>query len=308
MKKTTMLKQLILDSEILVMPAAYDVLSAKIIEKLEFKAIQCSGFGIAASYLGLPDVAVLTMSQMLEITRNICSAVNVPVMADGDTGFGNAVNTYYTVKQFEEAGAAGINLEDQVFPKRCGHMSGKQIISIDEMVMKIRAATLARKDPDFVINARTDAIAINGVEEAVRRGNAYAEAGATMIFVEAPQSIDQIKYVIKSINAPVSINMLQGGRTPVVTIKQLEEWGAARVSIPVSPVFIAAKSLHDGLKKIKECGDIRVVNDSVFSFEEFTALVDLPFIRSLENQLLTDCEIEARYGTRQELESKIKQA
>lgn len=308
MKKATILKQLILDPEILVMPAAYDVLSAKIIEKLGFKAIQCSGFGIAASYLGLPDVAVLTMSQMLDITRNICSAVNVPVMADGDTGFGNAVNTYYTVQQFEAAGAAGINLEDQVFPKRCGHMSGKQIISAEEMVMKIKAAVFARKDPDFVINARTDAIAVNGVEDAVRRGNAYAEAGATMIFVEAPQSIDQIKYVIKSINAPVSINMLQGGRTPYVTIKQLEEWGAARVSIPVSPVFIAAKSLYDGLKKIKEYGDIRVVDDSVFSFEEFTSLVDLPFIRSLESQLLTDCEIEARYGTREELKNKIKKA
>ena len=178
MKKTTLLKKLINDPEILVMPGAYDVLSARLIEAAGFKAVQCSGFGFAASLLGLPDIGILSSTQMLEITRSICHAVDIPVMADGDNGFGNAVNTYYTVREFEAAGAAGINLEDQISPKRCGHITGKQCISAEEMVLKIKAAREAARDPDFVINARTDAYMVYGEEEAIRRGNMYAKAGA----------------------------------------------------------------------------------------------------------------------------------
>lgn len=285
-KKTTRLKELILDKKILIMPGAYDALSAKIIEKAGFQAIQCSGYGIAASVLGKPDIGILTMSEMLTQTRNICSAVNIPVMADGDTGFGNVVNVYHTVKNFEAAGAAGINLEDQVFPKRCGHMDGKEVISIDEMIQKIRAAVDAKVDKDFVINARTDAIAVLGMEEAIKRGNAYAAAGADLIFMEAPPSVEDIKYVIKGIHAPVSINMTDGGKTPLATIQQLEEWGAARVSIPVTAIFSAAKAIENAMRIILHEGVSPTVNhpEMVVTFKEFTDLVGLPEIKAMEKK------------------------
>jgi methylisocitrate lyase len=286
MRKTTRLKQLILDRKVLVMPGAYDALSARIIERAGFQAIQCSGYGIAASVLGKPDVGILSMGEMLSQTRNICAAVGIPVMADGDTGFGNAVNVWHTVKAFEAAGAAGINLEDQVFPKRCGHMEGKDIISKDEMVQKIRAAVAAKADPDFVINARTDAIAVAGVEEAIARGNAYAAAGADLIFVEAPCSADEIRHVIRSVKAPVSINMTDGGKTPLATIQELEAWGAARVSIPVTAIFAAARAVESALQVILREGVSPTVNhpDMVMTFREFTDLVGLPEITALQQK------------------------
>lgn len=301
MKKTTLLKKLINDPEILVMPGAYDVLSARLIETTGFKAVQCSGFGFAASLLGLPDIGILSSTQMLELTRNICHAVDIPVMADGDNGFGNAINTYYTVREFEAAGAAGINLEDQISPKRCGHITGKQCISAEEMALKIKAAREATKDPDFVINARTDAYTILGIDEAIRRGNMYAKAGADLIFVESVTSVEGIKRVIKEINAPVSINLLQGGRTPLVTVQELQEWGAARVSIPVTAVMAAAWGVKQALEYIKEKGTIKDL-PRVISFEEFASLVTLNKIRDLESRYLTDEEITMRYQGREGLE------
>lgn len=297
MRKTTLLKKLINDPEILIMPGAYDVLSAKIIQSTGFKAVQCSGFGFAASFLGLPDIGILSSSQMLNLTRNICHSVDIPVMADGDNGFGNAVNTFYTVREFEAAGAAGINLEDQVSPKRCGHILGKQIISMEEMVLKIKAARDAASDPDFVINARTDAFSVAGIEEAIKRGNAYAKAGADLIFVESPLTIEGIKKVIEEIDAPVSINLLQGGRTPLVTIKELQEWGAARVSIPVTTVMASAYGVKKALEYIKQKDTIRGLED-VISFEDFTDLVGLDRIRKMEESYLTEEEISFRYGGR----------
>jgi 2-methylisocitrate lyase-like PEP mutase family enzyme len=179
MKKTAQLRKMLEAREPLVMVGAYDAISAILIQRAGFKAIQCSGFGIAASLLGKPDVGLLSYGEMLDQTRKIVQAVDVPVMADGDTGFGTAVNVYRTVQEFEAISAAGVNLEDQVFPKRCGHLEGKEIVPIDEMVGKIEAAKAARTDPDFIINARTDAIAVSGLDEAIRRGNAYApDAGA----------------------------------------------------------------------------------------------------------------------------------
>lgn len=284
MRKTTMLKSLILERNALVMPGCYDALSAIIIEKCGFKAAQVSGFAVAGSLLGKPDVGILSYAEMLNATRYICNAVDIPIMADGDTGFGNHVNTYYTVQGFEQAGAAGINIEDQVFPKRCGHMDGKQVIETSEMIKKIKAAVLARRDPDFVINARTDAIAAVGLEEAILRANAYAAAGADLIFIEAPQKQEDIKYALSKIKAPVSINMTDGGKTPMLEIKMLRELGVARVSMPVAPVFAAAKAMLDILGTImKEDAPISLHHaDKLTTFSEFTDLVGLPFIKSLE--------------------------
>lgn len=297
MNRTTRLKQLIQDKEILVMPGVYDALSAMIAEKCGIKAVQVTGYGLAGSNLGYPDVGIMTKTQMVELVRNICNRVSIPVMADGDTGFGNAVNLYYAVKEFEAAGAAGINLEDQLFPKRCGHMGGKQIIPFNEAVKKIEAAAAARTDPDFVINARTDAIAVSGVEEAIKRGNAFAKAGADLIFVEAPEKVDDIKRVIQSIEAPVSINMIyaKGSKTPAVSIKQLEEWGAARVSVPVMPLFAASRALEKAYTAIVN-DDVVSMNDQIFEFSEFTDLVGLPFIKELEKKYLDTVELDARYN------------
>jgi len=287
-KKTTTLKKLILSKKVLVMPGAYDALSAKIIEKANFKAIQCSGYGIAASLLGKPDVGILSMSEMLNQTRNICSAVDIPIMADGDTGFGNAINVYYTVQAFEAAGAAGINLEDQTFPKKCGHMNGKEVILMEEMVQKIRAAVDAKKDKDFIINARTDSIAVHGIEEAIKRGNAYAKAGADLIFVEAPRTIEDIKYLIKNIKAPVSINMTSGGKTPLVSIKELQEIGVARISIPVTAIFAAAKAIEKAMNIINVEGFLPTVNhlEDIATFKQFTDLVGLPEVKRMERKYL----------------------
>ena len=278
------------------MPGVHDALSAKIAEKAGVKAVQASGYGLAGSYLAMPDMGILTLTQMVELTRNICRAVDIPVMADGDTGFGNAINLYYAVKEFEAAGAAGINLEDQIFPKRCGHMQGKQIVSCEEGVKKIEAAVAARTDADFIINARTDAIAVYGVDEAIRRGNAYAKAGADLIFVEAPATEEDIKRVIQSIDAPVSINMLYGKKTPAVSIKQLAAWGAARVSVPIASVMVTAYALERLYKHIMEQGEIATIQDISYNFDDFTALLGLPNILELEQKFLDIGELDARYS------------
>ena len=298
MNRTTRLKKLIQAPEILVMPGVYDALSAMIAEKCGIKAVQATGYGFAGSNLGYPDVGIMTKTQMVELVRNICNRVDIPVMADGDTGFGNAINLYYAVKDFEAAGAAGINLEDQLFPKRCGHMGGKQIISFEEAVKKIEAAVAAKKDPDFVINARTDAVAVAGVDEAIRRGNAFAKAGADLIFVEAPEKIDDIKRILDSIDAPVSINMIyaKGSKTPAVSIQQLQEWGAARVSVPVMPLFAAARALEKAYTAIANDDVAEMMsNKNIFEFSEFTNLVGLPEIKELEKKFLDTAEMEARY-------------
>ena len=192
MKKTTCFKKLILDEDILVMPVAYDAVAARIIEQVGFKAVALGGYATSASFLGKPDMSLLTLTENVNHARNIAAAVNIPVFTDGDTGHGNVTNVIRTVRDFERAGVAGLFIEDQVFPKRCGHLEGKQVVPAEEMIAKIKAAVDARKDPDFVIMARTDALAIYGLNEAIDRANKYREAGADLLFVEAPTSRDEM--------------------------------------------------------------------------------------------------------------------
>lgn len=287
MKKTQQLRKLLESAEPLLMPGAFDALSGILIQRTGFKAIQATGFGIAASYLGKPDIGLLTFSEMLDQTRRIIQAVDIPVMADGDTGFGNAINVIRTIQEFEAIGAAGINLEDQVFPKRCGHMEGKQIIPMDEMTGKIRAAVDTRKDSDFIINARTDAIAVDGIDEAIHRGNAYAEAGADLIFIEAPQTIEQIRRIADEVNAPVSINLfdaVKGGKTPIVPILELKKMGITRVSIPVGIVFSAVKGMEQYLKALYTHGTIPDGTDLVVTFDHWKELIGLREIRKIEEK------------------------
>ncbi len=291
MKKTSLLREYILERNALVCPGAHDVISAKLIEQSGFKALQVSGFGLSATYLGLPDMAFIGFSDVVHFTKNIVDAVNVPVMADADTGYGNSINAMYVTREFIRSGAAGMNIEDQVFPKRCGHLEGKQIIPIEEMVLKIKACAEARNeiDPDFVINARTDAIAVAGVDEAVRRGNAYAEAGADLIFVEAPRSVEQIERIVREIKAPVSVNLMDavvGGKTPLVSIDTLRKLGVARVSIPVGPLFAAVRGMREYLDAIKGDRIAEGRTDLVVPFAEFKSLVGFDAFRDLERRYL----------------------
>lgn len=293
MKKTTMLKNMIRERKALVCPGAHDAISAMLIERAGFKALQVSGFGLSATYLGLPDMAFIGFSDVVHFTKNIVDAVAVPVMADADTGYGNSINAMHVTREFIRAGAAGMNIEDQVFPKRCGHLEGKQIIPMEEMVLKIKACRDARDelDPDFVINARTDAIAVAGIDEAIRRANAYAEAGADLIFVEAPRSVEQIEQAVREIKAPVSINLMDavtGGKTPLVSIDRLREIGVGRVSIPVGPLFAAVKGMTAYLEAIKGDQIAEGRTELVAPFSEFKNLVGFEKFRELEKNYLPE--------------------
>lgn len=291
MKKSTELRKMILERKALVVPGAHDVMSAKLIEKYDFKAIQVSGFGLSATYLGLPDMGFISFGDVLAFTRNIINAVDIPVMADADTGYGNAINAMKVTEEFIKIGAAGMNIEDQSFPKRCGHLEGKQIIPIEEMVLKLKGCAKVRNqfDTDFIINARTDAIAVSGIKEAIKRGNAFANAGADLIFVEAPRTKKDIIQVVKEIQAPVSINLfdfVEGGKTPLISIGELREIGVARVSIPVGPLFASLKGLQNYLEIIKG-GKLAIDRDDlVINFNDFKKLVNFPNFREQEKKYI----------------------
>lgn len=292
-RKTTTLKRLIRDRSILVVPRVHDCISALSAEKAGFKTLQVSGFGVAAALLGKPDFGLLTYAENLMMTRYIVAAVDVPVMADADTGYGNALNVYRTVQGFEDAGVAGLNIEDQVYPKKCGHMEGKAVISAEEMAQKIEAAVDARRDPDLVICARTDAIATYGIDEAIRRGKLYARAGADLIFVEAPTTREMIQRIVGEIDAPVSINIALGGKTPPLRWDELQELGVARVSVGGS-YFVAGqafKKAHEALLEHQSLAE----SELVMPRSEFYDLVHMPFYRDLEQRYVSRDELAARY-------------
>jgi carboxyvinyl-carboxyphosphonate phosphorylmutase len=288
MKKTTLLKKLILDEEILVMPGAHDALSAKIIESVGFKAVTMGGYAASAASLAKPDVSLLTLTEYVNIARNIIQAVDIPLFVDGDTGHGNVTNVQRTVQVFENAGVAGLFIEDQVFPKRCGHMEGKQIIPTLEMVAKIKAAVDARVDEDLVIMARTDAIAASGIDEAIERGNRYAEAGADLIFVEAPTSMEEMMRINREINAPMLAIQIEGGKTPLLTVKELEDLGFNVVVYPNVTVYATAWALRELWEGLKKNGSTKHWQDNIIPFDEFNTLVGLDKIRELESYYYRD--------------------
>ncbi|MDT8903298.1 isocitrate lyase/PEP mutase family protein [Anaeroselena agilis] len=286
MKKTTILKQLLAGKEILVAPGAHDALAAKIVEKAGFAAVYFTGYGQAASHLGGPDVGLMTMTEMVMRARNFAAAVGIPVIADGDTGFGNAVNVMRTVREYEAAGVAAIQLEDQIAPKKCGHMTGRQVIALDEMVGKIKAAVAARQDQDFVIIARTDARTTLGIEEALRRGKAFAAAGADVLFIESPESLDEMKLITSSFDIPVLANMVEGGRTPLMTAKELEALGYGLVIFPTSSTYITAQAVTRVMQELKSTGTTQGLVGDMIPFQQFNELVGLPAVRDIENQYL----------------------
>jgi len=284
MSKCKILHDLIEARAALPVPGVYDAFSARLVEAAGFKACQVSGFAVAAAVLGLPDIGILSLRDQINVVQAIANAVDIPVMADGDTGFGNALNTYHTVRLLEAAGAAGVNIEDQTFPKRCGHMDDKSVVPVEDMLQKVRAAVAARRDPHFVINARTDAIATEGVAAAIERANAYLEAGATLVFVEAPESHDDIAHIVRSIRGPVSINMLGalGGKTPPMTLSELRALGVARVSFPGVTLASAGAAMRRALRILAETGDLSGIAGELMPFSEATGLLGLPAERSRE--------------------------
>jgi carboxyvinyl-carboxyphosphonate phosphorylmutase len=269
--------------EILVLPGAYDTLSAKLIERAGFSGVYMTGYGQSASKLGQPDVGLLTMSEMVERVRDLTMAVDVPVLCDGDTGFGNAANVIRTVREYERAGAAAIQLEDQVSPKKCGHMLGRRLIAMDEMVLKIKAAVAARTDPDFHLIVRTDARTSAGLDEAIKRAKAYEKAGADVIFIESLESVEEMKYINQEITKPTLANMVEGGRTPFLDAKTLESFGYNIVIYPVSTLYCAAKAVGEVLNELKSTGTTSGVSDKLIDFDEFNELIGLPFIQEIES-------------------------
>ena len=283
MKKTTLFRKLMLDKEIFVIPGCHDALSAKIVELVGFKAVTMGGYAASAASLAKPDVSLLTLTEYVNIARNIVQAVDLPLFVDGDTGHGNVTNVGRTVRVFENAGVAALFIEDQVFPKRCGHMEGKQIIPTAEMVAKVKAAVDARVDEDLVIMARTDAIAVYGIDDAIERANLYREAGADLIFVEAPRSVEEMRRINKDVDAPTLAIQLEGGKTPLLTTKDLQEIGFNVVVYPNATVYATAWALKGLWETLKKEGTTRSFTDRMIGFDDFNTLVGLDKIRELES-------------------------
>jgi len=282
MRKTTLLKKLILDPDILVMPGAHDALSARIIEQVGFKAVSLGGAGCSICSLGKPDVGLVTLTEMTNHIRNIAEAVDIPVFADGDTGHGNVTNVIRTTREFEKAGATGFFIEDQVAPKRCGHKEGKKVIPTEEMIAKIKAAVDTRVDEDLVIMARTDALAIYGIEKAIDRVNRYREAGGDLILVDALTSKEEMIRLNREVDAPTMVTQIEGGRTPICTTKELEEMGFNTVVYPGSSFFAAAWAIKKVMEEIYHKGITSAFLDNMILFNGVDEIVGLNKVRDIE--------------------------
>jgi 2-methylisocitrate lyase-like PEP mutase family enzyme len=272
MTKAKALRNRIAAGETVVAPGAYDGISARLIAQAGFGAVYASGGAISRS-MALPDLGLLSVSQVIERMAAICDATDLPVIADADTGYGNALNARLTVQGFARAGVAGLHLEDQLFPKRCGHLDNKSLVPVTEMAAKLRAACDARPDPDLLIIARTDAIAVEGFDAALDRAGAYVEAGADVIFVEAPRSPAEIERVAREVPGPKLINMFHGGKTPLVPVEDLRGMGYAIVIIPSDLQRAAIRAMQDALAAIARDGHSMAMEERMVSFQQREAIV-----------------------------------
>lgn len=282
------LRDLLAAGEPILAPGAYDALGARLIEAAGFDAVYMTGFGSAASLLGRPDVGLLTMTEMVDNAHRIARACAVPVIADADTGYGNAINVVRTVQEYERAGVAGIHIEDQVAPKRCGHMEGKQVIPVDEMLTKLRAAVAARQNPDFVLVARTDARAVEGLTAAVERARRYRDAGADVLFVEAATTEAEIEAVATELHdVPLLFNWAEGGKTPPVAYDRLRALGFRIVIFPLSILLSVMASARSALDRIRTAGTPIPIMGDLPTFGEFLDFIGLPEIGELEQRFLS---------------------
>ena len=301
----SVLREKLARRQALVVPGCHDALSARVIEVAGFEAIQVSGFGLAGSLLAAPDVGLVDMKEVLDLTWHIVRAVRIPVMADIDTGGGNAINAADVTRRLIAMGVAGVNIEDQVFPKRCGHMEGKQVISADEMAGKVRAMADVRRQlgSDLVINARTDSLAVLGLDEAIRRANLYLDAGADLVFLDGIRTRADIERAVAQIHGLLSLNLMDavtGVKTELVPIPELARMGVARVSIPVASILVAHRALKQFFDALRASPTGILAGEShwVSGFAEYTGFVGLEEYRQMENEYLPRATVEEKYGGR----------
>ena len=268
------------------MPVAHDALTARIIEKVGFKAFSLGGFSIAASRLGLPDLSILSFTEMLESVRNLADSVSIPMLADADTGYGGIFNVARTVKEYEKAGAALLFIEDQKFPKRCGHMSGKEVIPVEEMMTKIRAAISSRQDPDFLIVSRTDSRTTHNLAEAIDRSKKYVEAGADIVFIEAPESLEELKIIAQGITqVPLLVNMLEGGKTPLLPQKDLEQMGYKLIAWPISTLLTTVTAVTELMQELKNTGTTQGMSKNLAEFSQIKELLGINGLKEFEEKV-----------------------
>ena len=275
MGKAQLIRQALAQQGQLIMPGVYDALSAKIAARAGFEVIFITGYSLSATLLGEPDFGLLTQTEVVGAAQRICSVVDTPVIVDADTGYGNAINVMRTVQDLIRAGAGGMFLEDQVWPKRCGHMKGKQVIPLDEQVKKIGAAVEAKGDNDFFIVARTDSRQALGLSEAIKRGLAFKAAGADAVFIEAPESKEEMKEISKQVSGPLVANMLERGVTPLMGPNELKELGFDLIVWPLAPLYSVAKSLTDVYTTLRRDGSTLGILDRLMAFDDFNDIVGL---------------------------------
>jgi 2,3-dimethylmalate lyase len=287
------LRELLAGTEPVLAPGAYDALTTRLVEQAGFEAVYMTGFGTAASLLGRPDIGLLSFGEMVDNARRIVQAVEVPVIADADDGYGNPINVVRTVREYEAAGVSAIHIEDQVSPKKCGHMEGKQVIDTSEMVEKVRAAVEARHSEDFVIIGRTDARAVESLDGALERARRYREAGADVLFVEAPQSEKEIAAVAEAFpDVPLLFNWVESGKTPPVPLERLKELGFRLIIFPVSTLLAATRSVREVLARIYTDGSpIQTMEDQLLPLGDFTDFIGMPEIQDLEERF-ADKEVQ----------------
>lgn len=286
------LRALIDSPEILVLPGAPNAYVGRLIEEAGFSALLATGAGIANFTFGLPDLGLLSFSEVLEQVRALCARVSIPVVADIDTGYGNALNVHRTVQLFEQAGVAAVQMEDQVTPKRCGHFDGKAVIEVGEMLEKIEAFKAARRDPDLMLVARTDAVAIHGVEEGIRRGKAYADAGADVVFVEAPTTDAELRAVADAIDAPLLANMVEGGKTPLHAARELQDMGYSAVAFANMALRVGAFAIRHALLDLAETGTSQAWIPRMLPWDERQRIAGLD-----EQSALAESFVERAAGT-----------
>ena len=275
MTKGNQIRRALAEKGQLIMPGVYDALSAKIAARAGFEVIFITGYSLSATLLGEPDFGLLTQTEVVAAAQRICTVVDTPVIVDADTGYGNAINVIRTVEDLVHAGAAGMFLEDQVWPKRCGHMRGKQVIPIDEQLKKLRAAVEAKGGNEFFIVARTDSRQALGLDEAIRRGLAFKEAGADAVFIEAPESKEEMRRISREVPGPLVANMLERGVTPLMGPKELKDLGFGLVVWPLAPLYSVAKSLTDVYTTLRRDGSTLAILDQLMSFDDFNRIVGL---------------------------------
>ncbi|MFQ5476063.1 MAG: oxaloacetate decarboxylase [Nitrosopumilus sp.] len=271
----------------IVIPGVYDALGAKIAQKVGFGAMFQTGYGTSATLFGMPDYGFIGATETVDNARRICRAVSVPVIVDSDTGYGNALSVWKLVKELESAGASGIFLEDQRWPKRCGHMQGKEVVPQEEYTEKLSAALDARENKDFIVVARTDARATEGLDAAIERGKQNKKTGASAIFVEAPRSLEEMKKIGKEINAPLVANMIEGGATPLSSAETLNKMGFKIILYPLSVLYANTFATMNILKELKKSGNTAKYKQKVVNFDQFNDLVELPKFRKMEKKFRT---------------------